>query len=81
MGLIDISKKTKDLAKRAREGKLQPSEYVGGTSTISNLGMYGINTVSSIINPPQASILGVGSTIKRVLPSDGPEPYRTAEVM
>jgi pyruvate dehydrogenase E2 component (dihydrolipoamide acetyltransferase) len=81
LGLLDISKKTKDLAKRAREGKLDPSEYTGGTSSISNLGMFGVNTVSSIINLPQATILGVGKTEKRILPSSGPEPYRTAEVM
>jgi len=62
LGLLEISKRTKDIAKRAREGKLDPSEYVGGTSTISNLGMFGINTVTSIINPPQATILGVGKT-------------------
>ena len=46
----------------AREGKLDPNEYVGGTTTVSNLGMFGINTVTSIINPPQATILGVGKT-------------------
>lgn len=71
LGLVEISKKTKELAKRAREGKLKPAEFTGGTSTISNLGMYGINTVSSIINLPQASILGVGKTEKKVLPSTG----------
>jgi pyruvate dehydrogenase E2 component (dihydrolipoamide acetyltransferase) len=62
LGLLDIARRTKDIAKRAKDGKLDPSEYVGGTSTISNLGMFGINTVTSIINPPQASILGVGKT-------------------
>lgn len=81
LGFLEISKRAKDLAKRAREGKLDPSEFTGGTSTISNLGMYGINTVSSIINPPQATILGVGATVKKVVPSEGPEPYRTADVM
>lgn len=60
---------------------MDPSEYVGGTSTISNLGMYGINTVSSIINPPQATILGVGKTEARLLPSSGPNPYRVAQIM
>ena len=50
------------MAKRAREGKLQPSEYIGGTTSISNLGMFGIDTVTSIINPPQATIIGVGKT-------------------
>lgn len=80
LGLMEISKKVKDLAKRAKEGKLDPSEYIGGTSTISNLGMFGINTVSSIINLPQATILGVGKTEKKVLPCEI-NGYRTAEVM
>ena len=62
LGLIDIAKRTKDVAKRAREGKLDPKEFIGGTSTISNLGMFGINTVTSVINPPQSTILGVGKT-------------------
>jgi len=62
LGLLDIARRTKDIAKRAREGKVDPNEYVGGTTTVSNLGMFGINTVTSIINPPQATILGVGKT-------------------
>ena len=62
LGLLDIARRTKDVAKRAREGKLQPSEYIGGTTSISNLGMFGIDTVTSIINPPQATIIGVGKT-------------------
>lgn len=82
LGLLEIAKRTKDIAKRAREGKLDPLEFVGGTSTVSNLGMYGINTVSSIINPPQATILGVGKTEKRIIFAEGGEhPYRVAEIM
>ena len=65
--MIDIAKRTKDIAKRAREGKLDPREYVGGTSTVSNLGMFGINTVTSVINPPQSTILGVGKTEKKIV--------------
>jgi pyruvate dehydrogenase E2 component (dihydrolipoamide acetyltransferase) len=67
LGLLDIARRTKDIAKRAREGKLDPSEYTGGTSTVSNIGMFGVNTVTSIINPPQATILGVGKTEKKIL--------------
>jgi pyruvate dehydrogenase E2 component (dihydrolipoamide acetyltransferase) len=59
--LRDISTSMKDLAKRAREGKLKPVEYQGGTFSISNLGMYGIKNFSAIINPPQACILAVGA--------------------
>lgn len=62
LGLLEIARKTKDLAKRAREGKLTPNEFQGGTSSVSNIGMFGIDSVASIINPPQASILGVGKT-------------------
>jgi pyruvate dehydrogenase E2 component (dihydrolipoamide acetyltransferase) len=80
LGLLDIARRTKDIAKRAREGKLDPNEYVGGTSTVSNLGMFGINTVTSIINPPQATILGIGKTEKRLLvAAEGSNlPYRVA---
>ena len=82
LGLLDIARRTKDIAKRAREGKLDPNEYIGGTTTVSNLGMFGINTVSSIINPPQATILGVGKTEKKIVFAEGgPQPYRVAEIM
>jgi pyruvate dehydrogenase E2 component (dihydrolipoamide acetyltransferase) len=64
-GLIEISKEIKILVKKAREGKLIPKEYTGGTISISNLGMYGVTEFSAIINPPQSSILAVG-TIQRV---------------
>ena len=80
LGLLEISRRTKDIAKRAREGKLDPREYIGGTSTISNLGMFGINTVTSVINPPQSTILGVGKTEKKILfddkSTDPNKPYR-----
>jgi len=66
-GLATISSETKELAKKARAGKLQPHEYQGGTFTISNLGMYGINHFTAIINPPQSCILAVGSTQERVV--------------
>jgi len=51
-GLEEISKEVKDLAGRAKENKLQPHEFIGGTFTISNLGMYGITNFSAIVNPP-----------------------------
>jgi pyruvate dehydrogenase E2 component (dihydrolipoamide acetyltransferase) len=83
LGLLDIARRTKDVAKRAKEGKLDPSEFTGGTTTVSNLGMFGINTVSSIINPPQATILGVGKTERKLLVAEegSEQPYRIAEVM
>lgn len=62
-----ISSDIKTLAGKAREGKLQPSEFQGGTFTISNLGMYGIKQFAAIVNPPQAAILAVGSLDKKVV--------------
>lgn len=67
-GCTDINATVKDLARRARENKLMPEEYQGGSFSISNLGMYGISSFSAVINPPQACILAVGAGIPRVLP-------------
>ena len=64
-GLIEISKEIKELVNKSKAGKLQPDEYTGGTISISNLGMFGITEFSAIINPPQSSILAVG-TIKKI---------------
>ncbi|KAJ0062071.1 hypothetical protein NL108_015251, partial [Boleophthalmus pectinirostris] len=69
-GLAAISSDVAALATKAREGKLQPHEFQGGTFTISNLGMFGIKNFSAIINPPQACILAVGGSEKRLLPAD-----------
>jgi len=84
-GLISISQNVKDLATKAKEKKLQPSEFQGGTFTISNLGMYGIKQFAAVINPPQACILAVGGTEKKVIPNEskapGAEPYSVASVM
>ena len=66
-GLLEISMDMKDLAKKAKDGKLQPEEYLGGSFSISNLGMYGIKEFSAVINPPQGCILAVGSGEKRVI--------------
>lgn len=60
-GLRRISEEVKDLAVRARDGKLKPEEFQGGTFTVSNLGMYGIKEFGAIINPPQSCILAVGA--------------------
>ncbi|MAM34693.1 MAG: pyruvate dehydrogenase complex dihydrolipoamide acetyltransferase [Micavibrio sp.] len=60
-GLRQISEEVKDMAGRAREGKLKPEEFQGGTFSVSNLGMFGISEFGAIINPPQACILAVGA--------------------
>ncbi len=59
----EISAEVKQLAKRAKEGKLQPHEYQGGSFTISNMGMYGITDFQGIINPPQAALLAISGII------------------
>jgi pyruvate dehydrogenase E2 component (dihydrolipoamide acetyltransferase) len=70
-GLVEISKEMKALAVRAREGKLKPEEFQGGTFSLSNLGMYGITQFSAIINPPQGCILAVGAAEERPVVRDG----------
>jgi pyruvate/2-oxoglutarate dehydrogenase complex dihydrolipoamide acyltransferase (E2) component len=57
----------KDLAARARDKKLKPAEYQGGSSAISNLGMYGVREFAAIINPPQATILAVGAARRQAI--------------
>ena len=69
LGLADIADKVRDLAGRARDGKLKPEEYQGGTFCISNLGMFGIDEFSAVINPPQAAILAVGGGSRRIVPT------------
>lgn len=71
-GLAQISNEIKALAAKARENKLKPQEFQGGTFTISNLGMFGIDEFSAIINPPQACILAVGKSQKKVVVNDNP---------
>ena len=70
-GLAQISAEMKDLAQRARDGKLLPEEYQGGTFSITNLGMYGIKDFAAIINPPQSGILAVGAAEQRPVVKDG----------
>ena len=66
-GLQEIATEIKDIAGRARENKLKPDELTGGTFTLSNLGMFGVNNFSAIINPPQACILAVSGATKTVV--------------
>jgi pyruvate dehydrogenase E2 component (dihydrolipoamide acetyltransferase) len=69
--LADIATQRRELADRARSGKLRPADVHGGTFTISNLGMYNVDAFSAIITPPQAAILAVGRIADRVVPVDG----------
>lgn len=70
-GLRQISEETKDLARRAQEGKLAPEEYAGGTFSISNMGMMGVKSFDAVINPPQAAILAVGAGEQRPVVKNG----------
>ncbi|GBQ26832.1 dihydrolipoamide acetyltransferase component [Acetobacter estunensis NRIC 0472] len=70
--LREISVEMKDLAKRARAGKLKPEEFQGGSFSVSNMGMFGVSSFSAIINPPQAAILAIAAGEKRpVVKADG----------
>jgi pyruvate dehydrogenase E2 component (dihydrolipoamide acetyltransferase) len=70
-GLASVSGEIKALAAKARDGKLQPEEFQGGTFTISNLGMFGVKSFNSIINPPQGGILSVGAGEQRAVVKSG----------
>ena len=69
--LSQISNEMKDLAARARTRKLKPQEYQGGTSSVSNLGMFGISHFTAVINPPQSTILAVGASEERAVVRNG----------
>lgn len=71
MGLADIASASKELALKARDGKLMPEDYAGGTFSISNLGMFGIKEFSAVINPPQGAILAIGAGEQRPVVKDG----------
>jgi len=71
LSLWEISEKARDLAKRARERKLMPEEYTGATFTVSNLGMFGIDQFTAIINPPEAGILAIGGVEEKPVVVDG----------
>ncbi|KRX24605.1 Dihydrolipoyllysine-residue acetyltransferase component of pyruvate dehydrogenase complex, mitochondrial [Trichinella nelsoni] len=66
-GILEISEEIIALSTRARAGQLKPEEFQGGTFTVSNLGMFGVNHFTAIINPPQSAILAVGTVQKRVV--------------
>ena len=70
-GLAAISKQMKTLAEKARDGKLQPHEYQGGTASLSNLGMFGIKQFDAVINPPQGMIMAIGAGEQRPYVVDG----------
>jgi len=70
-GLGAISTEMKDLAGRAREGKLKPEEFQGGTFSLSNLGMFGVSEFAAIINPPQGCILAIGAGTQQPIVKDG----------
>ncbi len=78
-GLATISAEMKELAGRARDGKLMPEDYQGGTFTVSNLGMFGVKEFAAVINPPQGCILAVGAGAPRPVVRDGA--LATATVM
>jgi pyruvate dehydrogenase E2 component (dihydrolipoamide acetyltransferase) len=69
--LGEIATQRRDLTDRARGGKLRPNDIAGGTFTISNLGMFGVDAFTAIIIPPQAAILATGAIVERVVPVDG----------
>lgn len=86
IGLVSISSRVRDLAEAAKNKTIKLEDLAPGTFTISNLGMFGISSFSAVINPPQACILAVGGTEKRVVvdeskPADAPNPYKVVNVI
>ena len=73
LSLQQISEAVKDLASRARNKKLKPEEYQGGTITVSNLGAFGVERFAAIINPPQAAIISVGAIVKKPIVNEKDE--------
>lgn len=69
--MSEISKEAKELAKRARERKLKPEEFTGSTFSVSNLGMFGIDQFTAIINPPEAAIIAIGTGEEKLVVVDG----------
>jgi pyruvate dehydrogenase E2 component (dihydrolipoamide acetyltransferase) len=81
-GLASIGREAQGLYAKAKEGKLQPHEFQGGTFTISNLGSFGISEFSAIVNPPQAVILAVGGIEDKVVPTGNDEaPFKATKVL
>ena len=79
-GLVEISNEMRELATRAKIGKLKPAEFQGGSFSLSNLGMFGVSQFDAIINPPQAAILAIGASERRLLP-DGDSDVRQATIL
>lgn len=79
--LGEIARMTKDLVRRAREGGLKPEEYAGGTFTISNLGMFGVDHFTAVINPPQAAILAIGAAKTQPVWNDDTEEFEPKLIM
>ena len=69
--LLQISQEVKDMAKRARDKKLRPDEFDGGTVTVSNLGAYGVESFDAIVNPPQAAIISIGGIFDKPVVKNG----------
>ncbi|KAL5279278.1 DLAT family protein [Megaselia abdita] len=81
-GVVDISSEVKALAAKARDNKLQPHEFQGGTVSVSNLGMFGVKHFCAVINPPQSCILAVGTTSKKlVLDPENIKGFKEVNVM
>ena len=70
-GILDVARETRRLADAAREGKLRPEEFSGGTFTVSNLGMFDVESFTAVINPPESAILAVGSITPTPVVVDG----------
>ena len=70
LSIVEIAARRAEVVGRAQAGKLKPADIAGGTFTISNLGMYGVDSFNAIVNPPQAAILAVGRIVQRVTPVD-----------
>jgi pyruvate dehydrogenase E2 component (dihydrolipoamide acetyltransferase) len=66
-----VSRELKELSEKARSGRLRPEEYTNGTFTVSNLGMFGVTSITPIINPPQSCILGVGAIERKPIAVEG----------
>ena len=71
LGVLDIARETRRLAEAARTGKLRPEDFTGGTFTVSNLGMFDVESFTAVINPPESAILAVGSITPTPVVVDG----------
>jgi pyruvate dehydrogenase E2 component (dihydrolipoamide acetyltransferase) len=71
LSLVEIAQTRTEIVRRAQSGRPRPDDLVGGTFTITNLGMYGVDSFQAIVNPPQAAILAVGRIVERVAAAAG----------